>query len=147
MNDTVTDKEQIIEAVESVHRYRDHAMWDKIEGYFVDKPYIDDQQLTKELPGIKKTSEIINNWRRELRNYFYATRHFIKALRVNTTTPKEAEVTSSVLGQYFITDKGTRYVLNVDGTYHYKLVKRSGRWKIGKITFSLKKQELKPIGS
>lgn len=147
MNDMeLTDKEMIINAVESVHRYRDHAMWDKLTDYFVETPYIDDAELTKEKPGLRHIREIISNWKNELRNYFYATRHRIDYLRVYVKGSKEASATSEVKGQYFINDRGTRYVLNIDGTYEYSLVKKSGKWKIGNLKFNLKKQELKPLG-
>lgn len=147
MNDVeLTDKQQILETVESVHRYRDHAMWDKISDYFVERPYIDDIELTKEKPGIKHIKDLIGNWRNELRNYFYATRHKVQTMRIRLVGTKEASVASEVKGQYFINDRGVRYVLNVDGTYEYNLVKKSGRWKIGGLKFVLRNQELKEIG-
>lgn len=146
MNEVISDKEQIVDAVESIHRYRDHAMWDKIHDYFVEKPFVDDAELTKEQPGIRHIKELISNWKRELRSYFYATRHRILGLRVMIKNSKEAEAASSVTGKYFLNDQGQRYVLTVDGTYHYQLVKRSGRWKIGQLTFKLKNQSLKALG-
>jgi hypothetical protein len=147
MNDVeLSDKQQIEDAVESVHRYRDHAMWDKLSDYFVERPYINDIELTKEKPGIKHIKELIGSWRNELRNYFYATRHRVQSMSVSILGNKQATVESEVKGQYFINDKGVRYVLNVDGTYEYNLVKKSGRWKIGELKFNLLKQELKEIG-
>ncbi len=140
------DRQDIKDALESVHRYRDHAMWDKISDYFVDKPYVDDIELTQEAPGIKSIKELISNWRHELRSYFYATRHRIQSMRVKMLGAKEASASSVVKGQYFINDRGVRYVLNVDGTYEYSLVKKAGKWKIGTLKFILKRQELKEIG-
>lgn len=146
MNETVTDTEQIIDTLESIHRYRDHAMWDKLTDYFVDKPFIDDAELTKEQPGIRSIKELISNWKLELRTYFYATRHRVKSMSVKLINNKEATATSPVMGQYFLNDKGQRYVLTINGTYSYELVKKSGRWKIGQLTFKLGNQSLKPIG-
>jgi hypothetical protein len=146
MNDTPTDKELIKETVENVHRYRDHAMWDKINDYFVEKPYIDDAALTKEAAGVRSVKEIISNWRRELRSYFYATRHRVTSITVRLKNPKEAHASSPVMGQYFLNDRGQRYVLTVAGTYSYELYKRSGKWKIGSVRFKLKDQSLKQIG-
>lgn len=146
MQDNFDDKKLIIDMLESVHRYRDHAMWEKITDYFVEKPYIDDTELTKELPGIRHVKELIANWRHELRSYFYATRHKISSLKVKLNGKRQASATSQVIGQYFINDRGTRYVLNVDGTYEYELVKKSGKWKIGNLRFILRRQELKQIG-
>lgn len=147
MNDVeLTDAQQIEEAVESVHRYRDHAMWDKLTDYFVENPYIDDIELTRELPGIRHIKDLIGNWKNELRNYFYATRHKVKSMQVSILGSREARVDSAVKGQYFINDRGVRYVLDVDGTYEYSLVKKSGKWKIGSLRFILKKQNLKQIG-
>ena len=143
---TLSDKQMIVEAVESVHRYRDHAMWEKITDYFVEKPFIDDTELTKEAAGERNVRSLISNWRNELRNYFYATRHRIQSIAVKQKNAKEAEVVSPVMGQYFVNDRGHRYVLNVEGTYSYGMVKKSGRWQIGKLSFTLSKQELKPIG-
>ena len=147
MNETViNDKDQIKEAVESVHRYRDHAMWDKIEDYFVEKPFINDSELTKEQPGIRHIKELVSSWRRELRSYFYATRHKITSMSIKLNGNKEATAISPIMGQYFLNDRGQRYVLTVDGTYNYQLVKKSGKWKIGKVEFKLKNQSLKQIG-
>jgi hypothetical protein len=142
----ITDKDQIKEVVEKVHRYRDHAMWERMEDFFTPTPYVDDSDITKEKPGLRKAGEIVANWRAELRNYFYATRHKIDSMRVKVTSSKAATAESSVMGQYFINDRGTRYVLNVDGTYSYDLVKKGGKWRIGKISFKLREQHLKPIG-
>lgn len=146
MNETTTDTEQIIDTLESVHRYRDHAMWDKITDYFVVDPFIDDIELTKEQPGIRNIKELISSWKNELRSYFYATRHRVKSMTVKLINSKQATAVTPVMGQYFLSDKGQRYVLNVEGTYTYEMVKKSGKWKIGKLSFSLGKQELKPIG-
>jgi hypothetical protein len=147
MNDLPqNDKDEIKEALESVHRYRDHAMWDKISDYFVDKPYVDDLELTKEAPGIRSIKDLVSNWKYELRSYFYATRHKIQSVSVSLLGNKQASASSEVKGQYFINDRGVRYVLSVDGTYEYSLVKKAGRWKIGELTFKLKNQSLKQLG-
>jgi hypothetical protein len=146
MNDALTDEDQIKETVENVHRYRDHAMWDKITDYFIDKPYIDDTELTSEAAGQKSIKELIANWRNELRSYFYATRHRVQSMSVSLDGKKHARATSPIKTQFFLSDKGLRYVLDVEGTYHYDLVKKSGRWKIGELTFRLKNQTLKQIG-
>jgi hypothetical protein len=146
MNEVQNDTELIKDTVESVHRYRDHAMWEKISDYFVEKPYIDDAELTREQPGIRHIKDLISNWRRELRSYFYATRHRVQSMSVKLKNSKEATVESPIMGQYFLSDRGQRYVLNVEGTYKYELVKRSGRWKIGELKFVLRKQELKELG-
>lgn len=145
-DEIINDKQEIKDALESVHRYRDHAMWDKISDYFVEKPYIDDIELTREAPGIRHIKELVSNWRHELRSYFYATRHRIQSMRVKMLGSKEASASSVVKGQYFINDRGIRYVLNVDGTYEYSLVKKAGKWKIGSFKFILKNQNLKEIG-
>jgi hypothetical protein len=147
MNDEITnDRQDIKDALESVHRYRDHAMWDKISDYFVDKPYVNDLELTKEAPGIKSIKELVAGWKHELRSYFYATRHKIQSMTVKMLGSKQASASSEVKGQYFINDRGVRYVLNVDGTYEYNLVKKAGRWKIGELKFKLKNQTLTQIG-
>ena len=146
MNAPMNDKEQIKETLENVHRYRDHAMWEKIGDYFVEKPYIDDTELTKEQPGKRHIRELISGWKRELRSYFYATRHRIQSMTIRIKGSKEAEADSPIMGQYFLNDRGQRYVLTIDGTYHYRLVKKSGKWKIGEVEFKLKNQSLKQIG-
>lgn len=148
MNEDITQTahDEIKETLESVHRYRDHAMWDKISDYFIEKPYVDDLELTKEAPGIRHIKVLVANWKHELRSYFYATRHRISSMKVKVIGSKNASASSEVSGQYFINDSGVRYVLNVDGTYEYSLVKKAGKWKIGELTFKLKNQSLKQIG-
>lgn len=141
------DTTQIKDTIESLHRYRDHAMWDKLEDHFISAPFVDDNALTSDQPGIRKTGDIISGWRNELRSYFYATRHRIQSTKVSLKSAKEATAIAPVMGQYFITDRGERYVLTVDGTYYYNFVKRAGKWKIGELKFTLKNQSLKPIGA
>jgi hypothetical protein len=142
-----TETALIKDTIESVHRYRDHAMWEKIEDQFTQAPFVDDKALTSDQPGVKKAVDIISGWKGELRNYFYATRHRIRSTRVSLKNAKEASAVSPILGQYFITDRGERYVLSIEGTYNYDLVKRAGKWKIGSLSFKLKNQSLRPIGA
>ncbi len=142
----VDDTAQIKETITELNQYRDLGFWAKVEDFFTEMPYVDDQALTKELPGIKHVKHVINNWRRELKSYFYATRHNIRELSVSLSGKKEATAKSETTGQYFITDRGNRYVLTVIGTYTYKLVKKAGRWKIGQIHFEMKEQFLRPVG-
>lgn len=143
----IDDTAQIKETITELNQYRDLGLWHRLEEYFTETPYVDDQALTKEVPGIKHVKHVINSWRRELKSYFYATRHNIKALSVNLISKKEASATTDTTGQYFITDRGNRYVLTVMGTYTYKLVKKAGKWKIGQIKFEMKEQFLRPVGA
>lgn len=142
----IDDTAQIKETITELNQYRDLGLWHRLEEYFTETPYVDDQALTKEVPGIKHVKHVINSWRRELKSYFYATRHSIKALSVNLINKKEASATTDTTGQYFITDRGNRYVLTVIGTYTYKLVKKAGKWKVGQIKFEMKEQFLRPVG-
>lgn len=143
----VDDTAQIKEAITELNQYRDLGLWDRLEKYFIETPYVDDSALTKEVPGIKHVKHVVNNWRRELKSYFYATRHNIRGLNVNLLNKKEAQASTDTTGQYFITDRGNRYVLTVMGTYNYKLVKKAGQWKIGQIQFEMKDQFLRPVGA
>jgi len=143
----MTDKEQIKDTVESVHRYRDHAMWERVEDFFVANPYVDDSEITKELPGIRSVKDLVASWRRELKSYFYATRHKIQSMRIFLNGSKEAQVSTPVLGQYFLTDRGERFVLTINGIYRYDLVKKGDKWKIKRTEFKLKDQSLKSLTS
>lgn len=142
----MNDKALITEAITDLNRLRDFGMWEKMEGLFIDRPFVDDEALTKEQASHRTVKQLISSWRRELKNYFYATRHTVKKMTVGIMSRKEAEVTAETAGQYFISDKGERYVLTVLGTYTYKMVKKSGIWKIGEISFKLTEQFIRPVG-
>jgi SnoaL-like domain len=141
------DKQQITDLVASVAQYRDLGLWTKLESFFVSEPYINDTSLTKEEPGKRPIRLIIDSWRRELKNYFYATRHTVKNMRINISGKKAAEARSLTEARFFILDGGIRYMQTVVGTYTYKFVKKAGDWKIGQIEFTLLNQSLSVIGA
>jgi SnoaL-like domain len=141
------DHQEITELVASLAQYRDLGMWTKLENFFIPEPFINDTSLTKEAAGKRPIRLVIDSWRRELKNYFYATRHTVKNMRIKLSGKKSAEAQSLTEARFFILDGGMRYMQTVVGTYTYKLVKKAGTWKIGHIEFHMLGQNLSVIGA
>ncbi len=142
----MSEKEQIRETVASIAELTDQQRWEKLEQLFITNPFVDEQMLTKQQAGITPVRSLINTWRKELTTYFYASRRNIKKLVVKVVGRKEAQAESDTEMNYFISDKGERYVWKVEGIYQYKLVKRAGMWKVSQLRFVLKNQTLRPVG-
>lgn len=143
----MNDKDQIKEVVESVSQLQDMKQWERLEHYFVEKPFIDTKELSGEAPAIMPRSRLISAWRREIGSYFYATRHFIKKLAVRMQTSKKARVTTDVEHVHYVADRGERYAWTVRGSIEYIVVKTAnGTWKISQMIFRLQDQMVRPIG-
>ena len=148
MTDSLSDKEVIKEIVTSVAQLQDLKQWERLEDYFVKKPYIDNKALSGETPAVIPKKRLIDGWRREIGSYFYATRHFIKRLAVRMVSSRRAKVSTSVEHVHYVADRGDRYVWTVRGTIDYILVKTStGSWKISQMIFRLQDQAVRPLGA
>jgi hypothetical protein len=148
MDDKLSDKEIIREIVTSVSQLQDMKQWERLEEYFVKKPFIDNKALSGETPAVIPKKRLIDSWRREIGSYFYATRHFIKRLVVRMVSSRRAKVSTSVEHLHYVADRGDRYVWTVKGTIDYILVKTStGSWKISQMIFKMTDQAVRPIGA
>jgi hypothetical protein len=78
----MNDKEQIKDIVNSVAMLQDMKQWERLENYFVKKPFVDIKSLSGETPAVIPKKRLIDSWRKEIGSYFYATRHFIRKLGV-----------------------------------------------------------------
>lgn len=144
----MTDKEQIKEIVTSVSMLQDMKQWERLEEYFVMKPFVDHKSINGEMPAVIPKKRLIDSWRKEIGSYFYATRHFIRRLAVRMVNSKRAKVSTSVEHLHYVADRGERYVWTVRGTIDYMLVKTSsGTWKISQMIFRLQDQAVRPLGS
>jgi len=144
----MTDKDQIKDIVSHVAMLQDMKQWERLEEYFVKKPFIDNKALTGETPSIVPKQRLIDGWRREIGSYFYATRHFIRRLAVRMVNSKRAKVTTSVENVHYVADRGERYAWTVQGTVEYILVKTAnGTWKISQMIFRLQDQAVRPVGA
>lgn len=144
----MTDKEQIKEIVTSVSELQDMKQWEKLENYFVKKPFVDNKALSGEMPAVIPKKRLIDGWRREIGSYFYATRHFIRRLAVRMLNSRRAKVTTSVEHVHYVADRGDRYVWTVRGSIDYILVKTTtGSWKISQMIFRLQDQAVRPLGA
>jgi hypothetical protein len=142
------DKEQIKDIVSSVAMLQDMKQWERLENYFVKKPFVDIKSLSGEMPSIIPKKRLIDGWRREIGSYFYATRHFIRKLGVRMLSSRRARVTTSVENVHYVADRGDRYVWTVRGTVDYILVKTAnGTWKISQMIFKLQDQAVRPLGA
>lgn len=143
----MNDKEQIKDVVAHVAMLQDIKQWERLEDYFVKKPFIDNKALTGETPAMIPKSRLIDSWRREIGSYFYATRHFIRRMAVRMLNSKRARVTTSVENVHYVADRGERYAWTVQGTMEYILVKTAnGTWKISQMIFRLQNQVVRPVG-
>jgi hypothetical protein len=147
MTENLNDKDLIKEIVTKVSQLQDMKQWERLEEYFVKKPYVDNKSLSGETPAVISKKRLIDGWRREIGSYFYATRHFIKRLAVRMVSSRRAKVSTSVEHLHYVADRGDRYVWTVRGTIDYILVKTStGSWKISQMIFRLQDQAVRPIG-
>lgn len=144
----MTDKEQIEDIVNHVAMLQDMKQWEKLENYFVKKPYVDNKALSGEMPAMVPKKRLIDSWRKEIGSYFYATRHFIRKLGVRMLNSRRAKVTTAVENVHYVADRGDRYVWTVRGTVDYILIKTAnGTWKISQIIFKLQDQAVRPLGA
>lgn len=144
----MSDKEIIRDVVTNVSMLQDMKQWERLEEYFVTKPFVDNKAISGETPAIIPKKRLIDNWRREIGSYFYATRHFIRRLAIRMVNSKRAKVSTSVEHVHYVADKGDRYVWTVRGTIDYILVKTAnGTWKISQMIFKLQDQAVRPIGA
>jgi hypothetical protein len=144
----MNDKEQIKDIVSSVAMLQDMKQWERLENYFVKKPFVDIKSLSGETPAVISKKRLIDSWRKEIGSYFYATRHFIRKLGVRMLSSRRAKVTTSVENVHYVADRGDRYVWTVRGTVDYILVKTAnGTWKISQMIFKLQDQAVRPLGA
>ena len=142
-----SDKEQIKDVVQSVATLQDLKQWEQLEEFFVKNPFVDNKEMTGEMPAIVPKHRLISDWRREIGSYFYSTRHFIRRLAVRMLNSRRAKVTTTVENVHYVADRGERYAWTVKGTIDYILVKGSnGTWKISQMIFKLQDQAVRPVG-
>jgi hypothetical protein len=123
MDDKISDKEIIREIVTSVSQLQDMKQWERLEEYFVKKPFIDNKALSGETPAV-----------------------IPKVVRM--VSSRRAKVSTSVEHLHYVADRGDRYVWTVKGTIDYILVKTStGSWKISQMIFKMTDQAVRPIGA
>jgi hypothetical protein len=144
----MSDKEQIKEVVTSVAMLQDMKQWEKLEEYFVKKPFVDNKSLSGEMPAVIPKHRLIDSWHKEIGAYFYATRHFIRRLAVRMLNSRRARVTTSVENVHYVADRGERYAWTVKGKVEYILIKTAnGTWKISQMIFKLQDQAVRPISA
>ena len=121
--------------------------WEKLEDFFVRKPFVDTKSLSGEVPAVIPKSRLIDSWRREIGSYFYSTRHFIRRVAVRMVSSRRARVVTSVENVHYVADRGERYAWTVRGTVEYMLIKTAnGTWKISQMIFKLQDQVVRPVG-
>lgn len=144
----MSDKDQIREIVTSIAILQDMKQWERLEEYFVTKPFVDNKAISGEMPAVIPKKRLIDSWRREIGSYFYATRHFVRRLAIRMVNSKRAKVRTSVEHVHYVADRGDRYVWTVRGTIDYILVKTAnGTWKISQMIFKLQDQAVRPLGA
>lgn len=144
----MTDKEQIKDIVTSVSLMQDMKQWERLEDYFVKRPFIDNKSVSGEMPAVIPKHRLIENWRKEIGSYFYATRHFIKRLAVRMLSSRRAKVTTAVEHVHYVADRGDRYAWTIRGKIEYILIKTTnGHWKISQMIFKMQDQAVRPVGA
>ena len=142
----MTDKEQIKQVVTELAMLQDMKQWERLENYFVKKPFVDNKAINGEMPAVISKKRLIESWRKEIGSYFYATRHFIRRLAVRMLNSRRAKVTTAVEHVHYVADRGERYAWTVRGSIDYILVKTAnGTWKISQMIFRLQDQAVRPI--
>ena len=132
--------------IEQVIEYRDQGHWLKLEEYFTDKPFIDDEFLTTEKPGLRPVAKLMYTWRRITRELYYGAKHKIGAISVQRVNKKEVAAESEIEARFYTTKGSKRYVLKLAGVYHYTFRKVAGKWKISDMRLDVTNQSLEPLG-
>ncbi len=145
MSSAVTS--HIRELIEQVLLYRDQGQWEKLEQFFTEKAYIDDEALTSLEPSERTSATAIYNWRRVVRDLYYSAKHKMGATKIERTGRKEVAAESEVEARYYTAQGNTRYVLKMKGVYTYTFRKVAGRWKIADMRLSVLSKTFEPIGA
>lgn len=144
----MTDKDQIKDVVNSVSMLQDLKQWERLEDYFVKKPFVDNKSISGEMPAMISKKRLIDSWRKEIGSYFYSTRHFIRRLAVRMLNSRRAKVSTTVEHIHYVADRGERYAWTVRGTIDYILIKTTnGTWKISQMIFKMSDQAVRPIAA
>ncbi|HSX18427.1 MAG TPA: nuclear transport factor 2 family protein [Candidatus Saccharimonadales bacterium] len=144
----MTDKEQIKQVVTDVAQLQDMKQWERLENYFVKKPFVDNKAISGEMPSVISKKRLIDSWRKEIGSYFYATRHFIRRLAIRMLNSRRAKVTTAVEHVHYVADRGERYAWTVRGSIDYILIKTTnGTWKISQMIFKVQDQAVRPIAA
>lgn len=136
----------IQDLIEQVTEYRDQGQWPKLEQYFTERTYIDEEALTKQAPSMRSIENMMSGWRRTVRDLYYGAKHQIGATRVERKGRKEVIAESDMSARYYTVKGGKRYVLQMKGVYHYTFRKVAGRWKIAQMKLVISSQNLSPLG-
>lgn len=138
----------ITELIQQVMLYRDQGQWEKLEQFFVEKPFIDDEALTSQAPSERTSSVAIYNWRRIVRDLYYSARHkIVGGMKIERIGRKEVEAESEVEARYYTAKGNTRYVMKMKGIYTYTFKKVAGRWKIADMRLQVLSRSLEPISA
>jgi SnoaL-like domain len=135
------------EIIEQVMEYRDQGHWVKLEEYFTEKPYIDDEVITKEKPGLRPVALLMYTWRKLTRELFYSGKHRVSDIRVERLNKKEVAAESDIEARFYTTKDSKRYVLKVVGVYKYTFRKVAGRWKISDMRLAISRRSFEPLGA
>ena len=130
-----------------IMEYRDQGQWDKLEHSFTEAPYIDEEDLNKEKPGIKPVSHVTYGWRRLIRDLYYSAKHTLGAMNIERTGKKEVSAESEVVARYYTMKNGKRHVFKIKGIYEYQFRKVAGRWKIDSLRLRVKDKSFTPISA
>ena len=142
----MSDKDLIKDVVNSVAQLQDLRQWERLEEYFVKKPFVDNKSISGEAPALISKKRLIDSWRKEIGSYFYSTRHFIRRLAVRMLNSRRAKVSTTVEHVHYVADQGERYAWTVRGTIDYMLIKTTnGSWKISQMIFRLNDQAVRSI--
>lgn len=138
----------ISELIQQVLLYRDQGQWEKLEQFFVEKPFIDDEALTAQAPSERPSSTAIYNWRRIVRDLYYSAKHkIVGGMKIERTGRKEVAAQSEVEARYYTAKGNTRYVLKMRGVYTYTFKKVAGRWKIADMRLNVLSKSFEPIAA
>lgn len=137
----------IRELIEQVMEYRDQGQWEKLEHLFTESPYIDEEMLNKEKPGVKPAANVTYGWRRMIRDLYYSARHTLGAMKIERTGKKEVSAETEVEARYYTLKDGKRHVRKVNGIYEYQFRKVAGRWKINSLKLRVLNQSFAPVGA
>jgi hypothetical protein len=133
------EEQKIINIITNIFNGADKHDWELVSSSFHYEVFIDYFSLSKK-PGEKlKSDEIIDGWRSFLPKFKF-THHLITNFEVAVT---EANASAFCKGHAFhhLPDAEGGDIWTTIGTYDFKLVKISDKWKVNSIIFNLLYEE------
>lgn len=131
----LTDRAEIVEAVDSVAFLADLRDWQRLREVFADEVLVDYTSLRGGEPQRLAAGELIAGWKERLGG-LDATQHIV-ANHLVELDGDEATCRAQVLATHHHPNRSGGPLWHLGGHYRYRLARRDGRWRITGTTLTV----------